>query len=564
HGTLKIAVNTLDGWATEHIDKSGNVGKDAALLIDAQDNLHLVYRDSAAPSVKYATNESGSWTVETIAATPGDEGQLSAGLRSDGSVVACWYDGLNEAMRIVTNQGGAWTFLNNDEETEYSYEGVYNSLAVGPNDSVFIGYSYYFDGYDWCSSAMKMLAINAPSVYFSVEGDIHYYGSGDHTFTTVGRNNAVAVDPAGRIHTVYQYSNPEFGLRHAVYENNDWQIDFVAVNNAGAGQPSMDLGPDGGAHISYQGANWGYANLMYATNQSGAWNPVLQAEGDYFYFLHDITLTTYDSNATAVTPSGAVRTAFRYHWYDREGKSADYQERDIYRLHVGSSWIDEEGCSYPSIAVNSSGGYLVAYYRYPLSYWEGMEKAIEVRIANNNGYNAVIADDGYRLTAIDFDSQEFVHVAYQNGEGLLRHATNRSGEWVSETIADLGNAGERISLVVDGDDSLHVSFGGGDTDGSLYYATDATGEWVVQEVDARADAGDYSSLAVRADGSILIAYYDDGSDRLRLASNAAGAWTSFAVDRGGSSPTLKLDANDDAHLAYAYAGAVYYTRLDLP
>ncbi|HPQ69365.1 MAG TPA: hypothetical protein PKW95_09550 [bacterium] len=566
HGMLKVAVNALDGWAIENVDKSGNVGKDAALLIDAQNKMHVVYRDSAAPSVKYATNESGAWTVETIAATPGDGGQLSAGLLSDGSIVACWYYAYNEAMRIVTNQGGAWTFLNNDEETEYAYGGISNSLVVGPNDSIFIGYSYYFSGYDYESSAMGVKTINHPYVG-GAESYTLYYSEPNHSIPTVGNNNDVAIDPAGRLHAVYYYSNPEFGLRHAVYENGDWQLEFAATNNAGATAPSMDLGLNDSAHISYQGGNWGYSNLMYATNQSGAWHPVMQREGDYDYYLHDITLTTYDSNTIAVTPASSTRIAFRYHWYDREGKDADYIEHYINRLQVDSTWNDEEGCGHPTIAVNSEGGYRVAYYRNPGSYppWEGEDKASAVRLSGGYGSSTIIADDGYRLTAIDFDSEDFVHVAYQTYEGLLRHVTDRSGEWVSETIADLGDAGNRISLVVDGDDHLHVSFGGGDTGGSLYYATNASGEWIVEEVDARDDTGDYSSLAVRADGTILIAYYDGNNNgRLRLASDATGAWTSVAVDRGGSWVTLKLDENDDAHLAYVYGGAVYHTRLDLP
>ncbi len=565
NGALKIAVGTGTGWAVENVDKSGNVGKDAALLIDAQNKMHVVYRDSAAPSVKYATDESGAWTIETIAATPGDGGQLSAGLLSDGSIVAGWYYAYNEAMRIVTNQGGAWTFLNNDEETEYTYGGIYNSLVVGANDSIFIGYSYYFNGYDYESSAMGVTTFNHPPVG-GVESFTRYYSAADHVFTTLGDNNDVAIDPDGRLHAVYYYSNPEFGLRHAVYENDDWQLEFVATNNAGAGAPSMDLGLNDTVHVSYEGINWGYANLMYANNQSGAWHPVMQFEGDYEYYLHDITLTTYELNSIAVSPAGSSRIAFRYHWYDREGKGVDYNERFIYRLQVDYTWNDEEGCGYPTIAVDSNGDYLVAYYRNPTTYnpWESDAKASAVRLSGGCGSSTVIADDGYRLTAIDFDGDDFVHVIYQTYEGLLRHVTDRSGEWVSETIADLGSAGERISLVVDGDDYLHVSFGGGVTGDSLYYATDASGEWIVEAVDARADTGDYSSLAVRADGTVFIAYYDPNSERLRLANDATGAWTSVAVDRGGSWVTLKLDDNDDARLAYVYGGAVYYARLELP
>jgi hypothetical protein len=139
--------------------------------------------------------------------------------------------------------------------------------------------------------------------------------------------------------------------------------------------------------------------------------------------------------------------------------------------------------------------------------------------------------------AVAVDAAGAVHAAYEWDYGAvlvapdgrterpvqqawIRYATNATGSWAEETVAEIGDAAglDRVypglGFAVDESGAVHVSYAGGTAcedawcDWSdLYYATNRTGAWEVEEVDDDDDrvAGG-SALALDADGAPAIAY----------------------------------------------------------
>ena len=152
----------------------------------------------------------------------------------------------------------------------------------------------------------------------------------------------------------------------------------------------------------------------------------------------------------------------------------------------------------------------------------------------------------------------------QFGTGRLTYATNKSGIWGFEKIADTADlnydvwimgmryAPRFLSLAVDAQSNAHVTFtprffisgAFGTVKSDLHYATNASGTWqseiAVPSADGSADAGLGASVAVAPNGQVAIAsYYVDrfvsGSpEKSWLAYStrgATGTWTTSTAVR---------------------------------
>ena len=183
------------------------------------------------------------------------------------------------------------------------------------------------------------------------------------------------------------------------------------------------------------------------------------------------------------------------------------------------------------------------------------------------------------------------------GTGVLWYATNTSGAWTFDKVADTADlkhdvwftggrwAPRYLSLAVDGNNKAHVTFtplfyiaGAFSTVSSeLKYATNASGAWRSETVyspqDGTADAGLGASLAVAPNGQVAVAsYYVDrfttGSPQtsklMYHVRNANGTWAHSDVATApdgyvagdgakftGFSPQLSFDAAGRAVIVFS-------------
>jgi len=141
-------------------------------------------------------------------------------------------------------------------------------------------------------------------------------------------------------------------------------------------------------------------------------------------------------------------------------------------------------------------------------------------------------------SSIVLDSSDKIHIAYRNSSGrFLKYATNASGAWVITNVdGAIGFVVEHISLAIDSNGTLHISYSYGpysSSDKYLRYATNASGDWVISTIESAGARVSYTSIAVDSNNKVHISYHDAADFDLRYATNVSGAWSISTVDSAG-------------------------------
>ena len=158
-----------------------------------------------------------------------------------------------------------------------------------------------------------------------------------------------------------------------------------------------------------------------------------------------------------------------------------------------------------------------------------------------------------RYTSIAIDSNGYRHISYYDDtNGDLKYATDKSGSWVTTSVDTTNNVGYYTSIAVDSNGAVHISyFDGNNID--LKYATDKSGSWVITTVDSTDFVGWYTSIAVDSNDAIHISYFDKTNDDLKYATDKSGSWVTTSVDTTddvGEYSSIAVDSNDDVHISY--------------
>ncbi|MDP6454081.1 MAG: hypothetical protein QF898_12285 [SAR202 cluster bacterium] len=168
-------------------------------------------------------------------------------------------------------------------------------------------------------------------------------------------------------------------------------------------------------------------------------------------------------------------------------------------------------------------------------------------------------------TAVATDAQGNPHIAYydQRGNDLALASRTDSG-WEINTVDGDGSTGLFSALVIDASGRYHISYFEKETNSSgiVKYATKTANDsdWEIREVGPLdslsfgfVGARNITSVAVDSSGNPWIAYTDE--EVVNLAVWDGVEWqTSVVADSSdgslGQIISLKLDGNDDPHLAY--------------
>ena len=245
----------------------------------------------------------------------------------------------------------------------------------------------------------------------------------------------------------------------------------------------LALDGDGNAHIAY--SEVGGMDLVYATNESGAWvTDVVDVDG-----VSDVWI--------AVDADGAPFILYSY-WFDwadhglrlasKTGADWDIEHvatGDIYRPRL---LVDPDGyvqaCAGGTHYTNESGAWVATAIPRP-------------------------AGD----CAIARDADGALHVI-TGGDGGVHYSTDTSGAWVTVDVTAVDSLAPQIGLDAAGD--VHAAWGNwnlGDPD--LWYATNMDGAWSADALDTDGAEGYGASLAVDPEGTahVLHADFTDGEIR---------------------------------------------------
>lgn len=184
-----------------------------------------------------------------------------------------------------------------------------------------------------------------------------------------------------------------------------------------------------------------------------------------------------------------------------------------------------------------------------------------------------------RAASVAKDSSGKFHVLYMDaylpiknlipGAGVVKYATNASGQWVIDVLPWVTYCGELssvehkgCSIAVDSNGRPHISYS---DNGKVMHATKLAAGWqselVEQDLNFSYQQG-YLSLAIDSSNRVHMIYlvYKAGLSYLRYASNVSGVWTSESIDNPVApgiyyaNNSLALDGNGRAHVAYRAAG----------
>ena len=152
------------------------------------------------------------------------------------------------------------------------------------------------------------------------------------------------------------------------------------------------------------------------------------------------------------------------------------------------------------------------------------------------------------------DSNDKLHISYDNSGGAIKYATDVSGEWVNITIDD-NNALTFKSIGVDSGNNVHITYMqlGNANSKHLKYATDISGSWTTTSVDSSTNSMKDVSLVIDSDDGVHISFVNHSNSDLYYATNTLGSWSTTPVDTNdyvGPYSSIGVDSNNNVHISY--------------
>jgi hypothetical protein len=441
-----------------------------------------------------------------------------------------------------------------------------HSLQVDAEGHPHIAYGYdhlyysYFDGSGWQDETVDAsirtgqhasLALDQdgqPHICYAADGSVRYAyrnAAGWHVETIDPaadvQDTAIALDPQGYTHIAYvkAFDTERSSLNYAYRDANGWQLHPGSASRILHSDISLAVGFDGAPHVTYgivhETDDVFYVELWYKSRLAGAW------EASF------VAAFGGANSSVAVDAAGRPRISYQDSYASAWGG----------RSYLGYAYLDGTGWHTEILDQAGFTGYRNSIALDPLG-WPHIscasDSGVKHAYLDNSGWHIEAVSDGGRPTsiAVGTDGQPYISY-YDYGElisGALKYASQQDGQWITETIAEEGRAGDYSSLALDDAGAVHFAydFWGYGARG-LRYARQPTSGWPSLEI-ANGSSG---SLAVDGQGFPHVGYFDEAEDRLVYAFMDRSGWHEETVGDSAVSgwyPSLALDPSGVPHIAY--------------
>lgn len=444
------------------------------------------------------------------------------------------YHDLQEQTLVYGYDDGGRQWTTVDDELD---EGGFLDLAVDADGHAHL--SYYKGAAD--NGALRY-ATNATGAWVAetIADDIDFSEG----------QTGVALDADGGVHLSYLQDEE---IHYASRTADGWTTEVVADADNSGGRNALALDADGHAHIAFSKVFCYWTNdyfwqcmfseVDYATNAAGGWQVVtVDYASDEQNSACDVDL--------ALDATGEPHIVF----------TQSYPRQLFYVVPDGEGWdvetLNETNAYYnacPALLLDDAGDALVSYYR---------NRTGELALAQRDGgawTSVTLAGDGLIGDAsLALGSDGSLHVAATKSHRLY-YLVNDGEGWTTEQIPVDGHFGVAPALAIDAAGHAHLVVFETKMQ-ELLYLTNKTGPWRAEPIVANYS---YADLAVDGLGRVLIAYYDEGREKLMLARWVEGSWQTWPIDNASmyGAPRLKFDADGHLHLLYAYSlSTVYLTN----
>jgi len=268
-------------------------------------------------------------------------------------------------------------------------------------------------------------------------------------------------------------------------------------------------------------------------------------------------ITTVDDQVSVQETALAIDSSDHVHisYFDRKfGPLPTQRVRDLkYATNGSGSWstriVENLGTSSSStsIAVDPTDAVHIGYRTS-----SGVRHATNVSGQWVSEMILVAADA--RTVSLALDSASRIHLAYTENADLL-YATNAGGIWTTEVVDNVSAivvGPTTAAIAVDASSSVHIGY----TDfpnRDLKYATNASGSWSTETVDSQSDVSTDVAIAVDAASNVHLSYYDEANRDLKYATNASGIWATQTIDSQGevgTSTSITVDSAGKTHISY--------------
>jgi hypothetical protein len=577
-GQLCYAVGNYGDWELSVISDQYTIGKYNSIAVDDDNTVHMIFLNDLDDLVVYATNAGGVWNLTTVvnyaaygtaltidengdphAAFVGQTGEIMHAYLSSGSWVTEVIDDaktLPAALDIDTINGMVCVAYGGEyDELMYavrSEAGIWSENVVYNASSSIMGLSLNIDSSDdihiaFCTSGKLDYAMYDGSWSISMlDNSAGYYVS-------------IVSDFNDKQHVIYLDDEVlAYSLGYITNSWASWQIENIDDSAIEDQTSSIAVDENGNAHIAYYDSytvnNTSYGRLCYANNVDGWVIEVVDNSTDSVGLYPSITL---DSD-------GYVHIS--YLCIDSGSETLKYATNEAGSWH--DYILDGAGnvANYSSIGVDDDGMVYVAYL--------SQANALKFIIFQDGDVKSLEAIDSGIVTtdqiSLAINSTGVPHVAYYL-DGELYHANMQNSTWVLESLESTSQLGGGLSMYIDGQDQIYISYCDPSlSQGLLKYISNVGGNWSDPIIiDSESNLVGANVITVNENGDEHIAYVDGTGDGiLKYAERRNGIWMYQKVDLGscGSIISMAMDSEGRSHISYISdnGSLMYATSVTIP
>ncbi|MCK5774132.1 MAG: hypothetical protein KAH57_10130 [Thermoplasmata archaeon] len=247
----------------------------------------------------------------------------------------------------------------------------------------------------------------------------------------------MAIDSRGYPHIIYQNARLSVdNLKYAFWNGTDYEIEFVDTAQDSGNKMDIEVDSENRPHILY--FNKSNNVLTYGHKNDTGWHKqsILNFTSGVIHF--DMAIDNNDYPAIFA--------------YDRTNLTT------VFIKWEGSRWnrsiIKNGGCSYPNIRYDEDGTPHIAFTTYGVNYgfWNGTAWDM-VELTNRTGNG-----QGLKMALNSSGNPCFIHYENYWGNEELFLIYHNGTNWNEAKIDEYDDYAYELSIVVDGDDNIHMVY----------------------------------------------------------------------------------------------------------